>query len=207
VAFVSPSITTWTLPIYELALLTSTWAAERSLDIEVRMITAERSPLEAFGPAAAEQVERLLGERGIVLHRNVLAEAFEGGQVWIPIEGTISADVAVALPMLFGPAVRGVPSDRLGFTPVDELCRVDGVDDVYAIGDMTTHPVKQGGLAAQQADVAAAAIAAAAGAPVLPEPYRPVLRGLLLTGGTPLYLRNPPVGDELMPAGADLTAP
>src|SRR5262249_5119732 len=56
-------------------------------------------------------------------------------------------------------------------------------------GDMTTFPVKQGGIAAQQADVVAAAIAARAGADVVPEPFDPVLRGLLLTGGAPAFLR------------------
>jgi hypothetical protein len=63
------------------------------------------------------------------------------------------------------------------------------VPDVFAAGDVTAGPVKQGGLAAQQADAAAEAVAAEAGASVRPRPYRPVLRGLLLTGDAPLYLR------------------
>jgi sulfide:quinone oxidoreductase len=54
---------------------------------------------------------------------------------------------------------------------------------------MTDFPIKQGGLAAQQADAAAELIAAQAGVPVDPNPFRPVLRGLLLTGGEPSYLR------------------
>ena len=67
---------------------------------------------------------------------------------------------------------------------------VDGLDDVYAAGDGTICPIKQGGVAAQQADAVAEAIAARAGAPVEPQPFRPVLRGLLLTGSTPRYLRS-----------------
>ena len=55
---------------------------------------------------------------------------------------------------------------------------------------MTSRPLKQGGLATQQADVAAAAIAAAAGADVEAPAYRPVLRAMLLTGGRPRYLRR-----------------
>jgi sulfide:quinone oxidoreductase len=54
---------------------------------------------------------------------------------------------------------------------------------------VTSFPIKQGGLAAQQAEAAATTIAAAAGAPVEPTPFEPVLRGLLLTGGIPRYLR------------------
>jgi sulfide:quinone oxidoreductase len=65
-----------------------------------------------------------------------------------------------------------------------------GLTDVYAAGDLTQSPIKQGGLAAQQADSLATAIAADAGAPVQPSPYRPVLRGLLLTGMAPRFLRS-----------------
>jgi sulfide:quinone oxidoreductase len=61
---------------------------------------------------------------------------------------------------------------------------------VYAIGDMTDGPIKQRGLATQQADTGAAVIAAAAGVDVEPQPFAPVLRGLLLTGECPLYLRR-----------------
>ena len=67
-----------------------------------------------------------------------------------------------------------------------------GLYDVFAAGDATSFPIKQGGLAAQQADAAAEAIAALAGAAVTPEPFRPVLRGLVLTGGTPLFARSEP---------------
>jgi CBS domain-containing protein len=77
-----------------------------------------------------------------------------------------------------------------GFIPVDSHCRVHGVADVFAAGDITSFTVKQGGIAAQQADVAAAAIAAAAGASVIPHRFQPVLRGLLLTGREPRYLRR-----------------
>jgi sulfide:quinone oxidoreductase len=69
-------------------------------------------------------------------------------------------------------------------------CRVPGAADVWAAGDATTFPLKQGGLATQQADAVAEALAAELGATVRPQPFRPVLRGLLLTGGAPLYLRS-----------------
>ena len=65
-----------------------------------------------------------------------------------------------------------------------------GLADVFAAGDITSFPVKQGGIAAQQADAAAEMIAANAGADLTPQPFRPVLRGLLLTGRQPRYLRH-----------------
>jgi CBS domain-containing protein len=77
-----------------------------------------------------------------------------------------------------------------GFVPVDPHGRVPGLSDVFAAGDITNFAIKQGGLAAQQADAAAEQIAANTGAEVMPQPFRPVLRGLLLTGGRPRYLRQ-----------------
>jgi sulfide:quinone oxidoreductase len=65
---------------------------------------------------------------------------------------------------------------------------------VYAVGDLADFPLKQGGIATQQADVAAHRIAAAAGAPVEPKPFRPVLRGMLLTGSGAWWLRSQPAG-------------
>ena len=71
--------------------------------------------------------------------------------------------------------------DERGFLPTDAHGRV--APGVLAAGDATDFPIKQGGLATQQADAAAASIAGR------PQPFKPVLRGLLLTGGAPLYLR------------------
>jgi sulfide:quinone oxidoreductase len=101
----------------------------------------------------------------------------------------VAADRVVALPALEGPRLPGVPHDAAGFIPVDPHGRVEGLAGVYAAGDATTFPVKQGGIAAQQADAVAESIAALAGAPVTPTPFRPVLRGLLLTGANPVHVR------------------
>ena len=64
-----------------------------------------------------------------------------------------------------------------------------GVEDVYAAGDGTNFPIKQGGLGTQQADAVAAHIAHRIGASETPEPFRPVLRGKLLTGGESMSMR------------------
>ena len=64
-----------------------------------------------------------------------------------------------------------------------------GADGVYAAGDVTTFPLKQGGLATQQADAAAEAMLAALGVPIVPRPFEPVLKGVLYTDRGPAYLR------------------
>jgi len=96
----------------------------------------------------------------------------------------------IALPLIDGPRVPGLPSDESGFIPIDSHARVRGVEDVYAAGDGTNFPIKQGGIATQQADAAAEHIAGRAGADIEPGPFRPVLRGKLLTGRGSRFLRH-----------------
>src|SRR5439155_1412840 len=110
------------------------------------------------------------------------AEIDRGRITTRPGQQRVEAERIVALPTLEGPGILGVPRDDHGFIPIDDRGRVRGLDDVYAAGDAVDFPVKQGGLACQQADAIAEHLAAQAGAPVEPLPFRPVLRGKLLTG-------------------------
>ncbi len=127
---------------------------------------------------------------GFRLWTGAYAEVVEDGRLWLAMEGGLPVDIAIALARPVARRIEGLPSDREGFVPTDPFGRVKGLQDVYAVGDMTSRPLRQGGLAAQQADAAASAIAAWAGARVVPEPYRPILRGMLLTGDRPRYLRR-----------------
>jgi sulfide:quinone oxidoreductase len=186
IAFVQPVASAWSLPIYELAIMAAVEHPRR----QVTVVTAEPFPLWVFGEEAGAAVSSLLAERGIVLRTGVRAIAARAGRLELEDGTTIAADRVVALPRMAGPAISGLPQDGDGFIPVDDHGLVRGLSDVFAAGDATAFPLKQGGLAAQQADAVAEAIAARLGAPVVPEPFRPVLRGLLLTGGAPLYLRS-----------------
>jgi len=195
-AFAVPAGATWPLPLYELALLTETYLADRgTMEAELTLVTPEEAPLAIFGRAASEALEELLAARGIDLRVRTTPVRFEDGALQIAPSGTVDADAVVALPRAEGPFLSGLPSDAAGFVSTDEHGRVLGLDDVYAAGDVTRFPVKQGGIATQQADAVAEAIAARAGAPVEPEPFRPVLRGLLLTGLFPRFLRAEPGTD------------
>ncbi len=92
-------------------------------------------------------------------------------------------------PELRGPGITGLPADRWGFTTTDALGRVVGLPDLYAVGDMTSFPIKQGGLAAQQADVVAQLLARDQGATVMQPRARRVLRACLVGGANPVFLR------------------
>jgi sulfide:quinone oxidoreductase len=189
-AFVVPAGVSWPLPLYELALQTGSYLSDHGTrGIELVIVTPEERPLSIFGREASAAVAELLELRGIDVEPGTAAIALQDGVLEVAGDRSVEADAAVALPQLVGPALPGLPHDGGGFVPTDLEGRVVGTTDVYAAGDATQFRPKQGGLAAQQADAVATAIAIDAGANVRPSPYRPVLRGLLLTGFVPRYLR------------------
>ncbi|HEX4929881.1 MAG TPA: CBS domain-containing protein [Gaiellaceae bacterium] len=191
VAFAVPWGAVWSLPIYELALMTAAHLAEHQIrGVELSLVTPEEEPLQLFGPAGSEAVAELLDKRGIALVPGSHPAEFVNGTLRLVPEGELEVDRVVALPRLRGMQIEGLSQTLNGFIPIDAHGRVRGLDDVYAAGDITNFPVKQGGIATQLADAAAEAIAQAAGADLRPEPFRPVLRGLLLTGTQPRYLRH-----------------
>jgi len=175
----------WPVPIYELALA----AAARAPAASVSIVTSEPRALAALGSAAADAVSALLAARGVSLLAGAAPIAFEAGLLRIEDGRTVEADRVIALPRLAGPAIPGLPADDEGFLPIDEHGQVVGAQAVYAAGDATNFPIKQGALAAAQADAIARLIAARAGASVDPAPFRPVARGLLLCGAESRYVR------------------
>ena len=199
IAFAVPTGAGWPLPLYELAVLTAEYAtAHATRGVETFFVTPEDHPLGLFGPTASNAVSELLASREIQVKTSATPIRFEAGALSIVAERPIAVDAVVALPQLEGPRLPGVPSDEHGFVPIDEYGWVLGLSDVYAAGDLTQFPLKQGGIATQQADAAASSIAADAGANVKPEPFRPVLRGLLITGLAPRFLRAEATGAHSM---------
>jgi sulfide:quinone oxidoreductase len=189
-AFAVPAAATWPFPLYELALLTAAYLGDHGAgDVELLLVTPEVRPLALFGPSVSAAIEKLLADAGVRIKTTSVPHSWEGGMLRLAGGDAIPVDAVVALPRLEAPILAGVPQDRDGFVETDELGRVPGLESVYAAGDLVRLPVKQGGIASQQADAIATAIAADAGAPVRPEPFRPVLRGLLLTGSAPRFLR------------------
>jgi len=182
VAFVVPADVSWPLPLYELAIMTAERADDMCAHVELTLVTPEAVPLELFGPDIARDMEEMLDTAGIALRTGTRADVPAANMVELQPDGELlHVDRVVTLPTLRGPRIDGLPHDADGFLPVDPHGRVLDTPRVYAAGDVTDFGIKQGGIACQQADVAAEAIAAAAGVPIEPSAFAPVLRALLVT--------------------------
>jgi sulfide:quinone oxidoreductase len=188
-AFVSPGRMAWPLPLYELALMTAGRAYDMGSELSTTIITPEDAPLAIFGAAASAAVSERLKKARIETVTSAYAEIPDTGHVMInPGDRHLQAGRVIALPELYGPSLRGIPSGEHGFIRVSSHGHVPDVGPIYAAGDATDFAIKHGGIASQQADAAAQSIAALAGAAVTPEPFHPVIRGMLLTDSKPLYL-------------------
>jgi sulfide:quinone oxidoreductase len=188
--FAVPATVRWALPLYELALL----AAAHLADIgdagkELHLVTAEPQPLALFGARASQTVRALLDEAGVSLHAGVAPARVELGGLALMNGERIECERVIALPELEVRPIPGVPQGPHGFIGTDMVMRVDGLRGVFCAGDAAWFPIKQGGLAAQQADAAASAIAAEIDPEAEERPFRPVLRAAMLTGSGPHYLR------------------
>lgn len=188
IAFAVPRRARWALPLYELALLTAARTSAHHIPLRIDFLTHEQEPLGLFGPRVSTRVRQLLSAAGIRLRTSVDPIVAQPGRVFLAHGAAVAADRTVAVARLLVPPIPGLPQGPGGFIATDPYGRVDGARHVYAAGDATWFPVKQGGIAAQQADAAASAIAHDSGLPVEPEPFQPALRGILLTGGRPEVL-------------------
>jgi sulfide:quinone oxidoreductase len=207
--FAVPPEVRWSLPIYELALLTAAHLADIGESRPgLAVFTHEPEPLAVFGRRASDSVSELLDDAGIAVHAGVAPARLIDGRMALVNGSSFRCDRAIALPALEVQLIPGVPQGRHGFIDTDSQMRVAGLDHVYAAGDATWFPIKQGGIAAQQADTAAVAIAAEVDPDIEPQPFRPVLRAAMLTGAAPRYLRVSPIdGEEARSAPAPMWWP
>lgn len=210
VAFTMPGGATWALPMYELALLTERELSKQGVkNASLVIVTPEDAPLHLFGRAVSERMGELLAERGIEVITSAVPIRFDEDEGCLSVSprAAIQAEAVLSLPRMEGRRIDGVPHDLGGFIPVDDHARVRGMQHAYAVGDVTTFPVKQGGIATQQADVAAESIAADLGCDVEAKPFDPVLRGVLWTGAKPLYLSGYLLGGHGETSSASNEAP
>jgi len=191
-AFVVPPGVGWVIPAYELALMARRYLNERAVGdrAQLMVVTSEDLPLGVFGQHAAQTVSEALVAANIALHAGAIVQGWAEGRLRIVPDRSVEVDVVIALPMIRGPRVPGIAQTPTGFVDADPDGRVRGERPVFVAGDAGPFPVKQGGLACQQADRVAAAICADLGIPTPEIPAWPVMRGLLWTADGDYFLRR-----------------
>jgi sulfide:quinone oxidoreductase len=183
VAFTMPAGHGWSVPLYELALL-----AAGNSKAEITVVTPEAEPLEIFGRRVTQEIGALLFGRRVEVVAGARPVEFKAGCLRVAGGEDVEADAVLTLPRMEGRRISGIPHDDDGFVSVDEYGRVVGLERVYAAGDVSSHPFKQGAFATQQADTVAEAVAAAAGAGADPRPFDAIMRAVLWAGQSPRYL-------------------
>ena len=210
-AFIQPVGPVWPLPLYELALMTAERAESMDIrDLELVFVTPEPRPLAVFGTAVSEVVTNRLAGAGIKVYCNSLARVPAARRLLIEPQGAELQDQRIiTMPRVAGPAIRGLSGvGAHGFLPIDKHCSVPRTGGrVFAAGDAANYPIKHGGLGAQMADAAAAAIAMLAGSQTKAPAFNPVIRGQLLTGSDPVFMSAHPIGAESFESEVFDTAP
>lgn len=207
-AIVIPAGCSWPLAAYELALMAGEHLTSAGVGtaVDVAVVTAEEDPLGVFGAEASASVQRMLGRVGVAVVTGTSVRDWRWGRLELTGGGTLAADRVIALPVLRGPFVDGLPSDADGFVRTEGDGSVPGAPDVWAVGDGTTFPVKQGGVACQQADSTAAAIARRFGTATEDVPFQAMLRGWVWDDAGATFQRASPAdGRAGGPDGADDT--
>lgn len=189
IVFALPGSIRWSMPLFELALLMSKWIRDRmTMPAPLRIVTSIDDPLAIFGAQPAARIKTLLDDAGIELIAGAGKLAYENGRLTCEDGRTFEPDEVITLAQPIVPDIPGVPQGRDGLIDCDPEMQVRGLQNVWIAGDATWFPIKQGGIAAQQAEVAAAGIARAAGVDMPQQIFEPTIRAALLTGDEPQFL-------------------
>lgn len=159
IAFLVPPGCQWAGALYELAFMLSTWLDWKGVreHVDLMLMTPEARFMNAFGPGVHESLQQELRERGIGARRHQHPERAEKGALIFPEKGRLPFDLLIAAPASVATVRWGaLPTDEQGFLRTDLASRqVEDHPSVYAVGDASDYPVKQGFLALLQADAAA----------------------------------------------------
>ena len=139
------------------------------------LVEAQDSLLPGLHPKLARFTERVLRRRGIEVHLETRLEScvdrvieLSGGHIAPYVSDTIVWTAGQRPAPLA--SEWGLATDERGFVPVDDHMRIDGRNDLYAVGDFAAVPDPAGGTAPntaqhalRQAKVAAINVAASVG--------------------------------------------
>lgn len=130
---------------------------------EITFFAPMAEPGKRMGPKALRKMPAFLKRYGIKSKVGTKIKAFEKDGVLFVDESKLKSDLTVFIPGGSGHLVlkdSGLPLNEAGFIKIDDHCKVDGFENIYAIGDVAAlggpeWAAKQGHTAEVMADVAA----------------------------------------------------
>ncbi len=151
-------------PLYEMVFMLDTWLRRRHVRDRVELIwsTYEGGYIQAFGPRLHEVVTAEFARRNIAGFPNFAVDNVQDGLVAYRGGERLAYDLLISFPpYVAATPFVSLPSDGRGFIATDLATRrVQGHQDIFAVGDAGDFPVKQAFLAFLQADAAAEHLAA-----------------------------------------------
>lgn len=156
---------------YEAALLLSAFFKKKRRDVEIEVVTPEKLPMGVAGPEVGNMVVSLLQSRGIRFVPQYQTDRIDPSKREIHFQDgeKVSYDMLIGIPPHgLPPVLSGSPIlGESGWVKVNPRTLETGIENVYALGDVTAIPLpvglplpKAGVFAHFQADVVAHNIAA-----------------------------------------------
>jgi NADH dehydrogenase FAD-containing subunit len=150
-------------PLYELAFMLDSWLREKKArdQVDIAWATVESGYIQAFGPRLDDYVTGEFERRRIEGHKRLIIERVEEKRAFFRGGDSLPFDLLVSFPpYVAATRFADLPSDERGFLrTLPDSRQVEGIPDIYAVGDAADFPIKQAFLAFLQADAAAEDIA------------------------------------------------
>ncbi len=120
-------------------------------------------PGKRMGAKGYNMLIKMLSKHGIQKYTGKKIKMFEADGIVFEDDSVLKSDLTVFIPASHGPeyiAKSTLPVNEAGFIKIDETCKVEGKDNIYAIGDISAIEgpewrAKQGHLAVVKGDIAA----------------------------------------------------
>ena len=140
VAFVIPWGAVWSLPAYELALLTSarTFKTARVEGVELTLVTPEAEPLQLFGSPASEAARALLDENGVEIQVGAYAGKFADGELELIPDGSLRPIASWRFRDFRALRSTGFPKRSTASFLSTRTAASTEYSDVFAAGDITS---------------------------------------------------------------------
>jgi sulfide:quinone oxidoreductase len=138
-------------PLYEMVFMLETYLRRKKVRDRFRITwtTFEKSFIAAFGPKLDERTTQEFNERDIEAHREKRIERIEPQRAFYKDGTAIEFDWMISFPPYIAHTrFDSLPTDERGFIHADpDNWKVQGMENIYVVGDGGDFPVKQAFLA------------------------------------------------------------